>query len=289
MKMGQWKMVSAASVAALLLGLSLAPSAVAKTVVFEAIDHGRLSQEIYYGTITRGTDGSGRDVSGQSIVAAFVADMSYSVGSPAGVVQAQSTNFVSSTASIRIGGREDASGYLGDRIAYLQQGSGYYYNNIEYGSPFDRAGCQICGNRGDYAYSPLDYHQTIFSLGASIFTQNGEFGGGYLPDPHDPFPGNFTDYVDYHVRPGDWATGAYSVENDFALASGDFTINRFVGGLAHYRYRVFSDNTYATDVVFDRAGAVPEPAGWMLLIGGFGLAGAALRRRRTLRTGCAGT
>jgi hypothetical protein len=28
----------------------------------------------------------------------------------------------------------------------------------------------------------------------------------------------------------------------------------------------------------------PEPAGWALMIGGFGLAGAALRRRRTALT-----
>jgi len=35
------------------------------------------------------------------------------------------------------------------------------------------------------------------------------------------------------------------------------------------------------DNVSVTTGAVPEPAGWALMIGGFGLAGAALRRRRT--------
>ena len=35
------------------------------------------------------------------------------------------------------------------------------------------------------------------------------------------------------------------------------------------------------------AGAVPEPATWALMIGGFGMAGAVLRRRRRIVTGSA--
>lgn len=37
--------------------------------------------------------------------------------------------------------------------------------------------------------------------------------------------------------------------------------------------------TFVSEITFD-GGAVPEPATWTLMIGGFGLAGAALRRRR---------
>lgn len=44
----------------------------------------------------------------------------------------------------------------------------------------------------------------------------------------------------------------------------------------HSEYLAFDNVTY------DGSGAVPEPAGWALMIGGFGLAGAALRRRRVV-------
>lgn len=47
-------------------------------------------------------------------------------------------------------------------------------------------------------------------------------------------------------------------------------------------YQVFFGNgsTLPTDFAFTLNGAVPEPATWALMIGGFGLAGVALRRRR---------
>ena len=42
------------------------------------------------------------------------------------------------------------------------------------------------------------------------------------------------------------------------------------------------DNFHVTGTVADATVAgVPEPASWALMIGGFGLAGATLRRRRT--------
>ncbi len=39
-------------------------------------------------------------------------------------------------------------------------------------------------------------------------------------------------------------------------------------------------STFTGTATFN-AGAVPEPASWALMIGGFGLIGSALRRRRT--------
>ncbi len=41
------------------------------------------------------------------------------------------------------------------------------------------------------------------------------------------------------------------------------------------------ENYFAGDIAFS-GGAVPEPAAWALIIGGFGLTGAALRRRRAV-------
>lgn len=45
--------------------------------------------------------------------------------------------------------------------------------------------------------------------------------------------------------------------------------------------------TFISEVSFAGTSAVPEPASWALMIGGFGLVGVALRRRRTVRAAIA--
>ncbi len=48
-----------------------------------------------------------------------------------------------------------------------------------------------------------------------------------------------------------------------------------------------ADYGYSSQLVFTGVGGVPEPATWGLMIAGFGMAGGALRRRRTARAAIA--
>ncbi|WP_255602219.1 PEPxxWA-CTERM sorting domain-containing protein [Polymorphobacter megasporae] len=91
--------------------------------------------------------------------------------------------------------------------------------------------------------------------------------------------------------------GSYSAAVDFAATGGtkywlsivpDLTYPPSWGWAAGNggngtAYQVFFGESTAlpTDLAFSlEGGAVPEPAGWTLMIGGFGLVGTALRRRR---------
>jgi len=69
-----------------------------------------------------------------------------------------------------------------------------------------------------------------------------------------------------------WKTGGFSFVGDGNAAT--IRLAATIPGNAG----VFFDHVSVTTA--DRGGAVPEPATWALMIGGFGLAGAALRRRR---------
>jgi hypothetical protein len=81
----------------------------------------------------------------------------------------------------------------------------------------------------------------------------------------DPF-NNFTDYSLIDFKDDSSGTFYYFKTPDFA-ANGTYT-NEEVGF------------NLATLTVSGSANAVPEPAAWGMMIGGFGLAGMAMRRRR---------
>jgi hypothetical protein len=54
----------------------------------------------------------------------------------------------------------------------------------------------------------------------------------------------------------------------------------FVGTITDYENPAITERTYGRpELVTFSAGRVPEPASWAMLIAGFGLVGAAMRRR----------
>jgi len=76
----------------------------------------------------------------------------------------------------------------------------------------------------------------------------------------------------------------WSLEYGVSIVSGDSEINSEIASLlalvdngAGYARGLISDDGHQS---FLSGGSVPEPATWALMIGGFGMAGAMLRRRR---------
>jgi fibro-slime domain-containing protein len=74
--------------------------------------------------------------------------------------------------------------------------------------------------------------------------------------------------------------GETIADNDVSLSSGSHTFELFYAD--RQQTGAALDFSIPNDVVVNPTGpGVPEPAAWALMVGGFGLAGAALRRRRT--------
>ena len=73
-------------------------------------------------------------------------------------------------------------------------------------------------------------------------------------------------------------TATYSYSGLVTLGSGDY-LDFLVGWGSNNNF--IDDSTGFTASLTPGGGTAPEPAAWTLMIGGFGMAGAALRRRRT--------
>jgi hypothetical protein len=103
------------------------------------------------------------------------------------------------------------------------------------------------------AYSnPFDGHQAIISLGALTQARSSRYGDG---EPYSAGSAQMLAFADPYIEiDPDWAAAhpGYSVVMSDGIVNGDAPVS----------------------------GGVPEPAAWALMITGFGLAGAALRRRR---------
>jgi hypothetical protein len=84
---------------------------------------------------------------------------------------------------------------------------------------------------------------------------------------------------------GTWSLPGYQVDFIAVKAADNFVlyqINAASSGSWNTFNIPYNNNPHELShiVFFGREGAVPEPAAWGMLIGGFGLAGAAMRRRR---------
>lgn len=89
--------------------------------------------------------------------------------------------------------------------------------------------------------------------------------------------------IDGILLSNDGDHGFGTVSKDYTLDAGLHAISILQfedGGAAGMSLRM-DDQPLGTDILqTDTAGAVPEPASWALMIGGFALVGAAMRRRR---------
>jgi len=154
------------------------------------------------------------------------------------------------------GGDPDPVGggdYALDLVGVGTDGGIYQFFNTEVGKTYRLS--------FDYAYSP-------FTSGASMNFGVSGFGG--------------LSFLESLTASGassgmNWQT--YTI--DFVAKSGTSTLffNNTDGG---FWTGMYLDNISVIDPTAVDPGAVPEPATWALMIGGFGLAGMALRQRRRL-------
>lgn len=113
---------------------------------------------------------------------------------------------------------------------------------------------------------------TIARTDGGAFTFNSVDLTFAFDDQNEFFPGGLATYT--------FDGGTSSVTRAFDNLAGFQTFTFNLGGLTSVR--ISSASPFAIDnVVLDQVtGAVPEPATWAMMIGGFGLVGGAVRRRR---------
>ncbi len=129
---------------------------------------------------------------------------------------------------------------------------------------------------GQDAYTTLS--QT-FTLGAgdSISGFAGFQANDYIPYNDSAYLSvNGVHLLDWSVGSvGDYGNSGWNAFNFTALAGGSYTLEL---GVANH-----GDNGYGSGAVLDAvsisSGAVPEPASWAMMVGGFGLVGAGMRAR----------
>ncbi len=113
------------------------------------------------------------------------------------------------------------------------------------------------------SFNLLQIAVTDRAVGGLISLSNLKLNNVALSQPTLTNPDNTTNY---------WAVSGYDFKTDFKL-TGDLNLSG-----------AFSTSGEQNKVDILIGNAVPEPGAWALMIGGFGLAGAALRRRRAVAT-----
>jgi hypothetical protein len=98
-----------------------------------------------------------------------------------------------------------------------------------------------------------------FDFISSDYFGNGQVGGGF----------SYNDSFDQYFRGAQLYSGTTAAPT---ILNGTYTLTSYSNGVT------------GTLTITGGAGAVPEPATWALMIGGFGMVGATMRRRATQAT-----
>jgi hypothetical protein len=164
---------------------------------------------------------------------------------------------------------------LNDQIAPTSVSAGF---NFAAGGTFTIT--YLAGATGAFAgENPL----TDDGNGDPTFDASGSTGnsGFFFPSAYID-PGQYPAFLNALIGAFADASGAV-VGNPFLVGNGPFSVAAPGGAtqlLLGVNDDIFSDNSGSLRVEVDGPGGVPEPAAWAMMIAGFGLAGAALRRRR---------
>lgn len=135
------------------------------------------------------------------------------------------------------------------------------------------------GGNGDDVYATLSQTFTL-TAGSTISGYFGFFAGDYLPYDDDGYLSiNGVNILAYSVSAlGTYGNSGWVPFSFTAPTAGSYTLE--IGGR-----NVLDNGGGPTGAVIDAvtvtSGAVPEASTWAMLIAGFGLVGAAARRRRT--------